>query len=777
MKADSFRYDYSARTDGAPVNVSITVTGSGDGQVSVEGEARVDGTFETNRTGFVILHPIEGVAGAAADVVGSDGEPRHGSFPERILPGQPFFDIQEIRHGFAGGGTVHLRFSGEVFEMEDQRNWTDASFKTYCRPLGLPYPYAVDPENPVRQGIRLDLSEPRTPPTPGGQAVELTLGEDGGETMPDLALAFEPGWEPEDWQAVAALRPAALVSRLDVAERPDEALRAIAAAHGAVGGACELEVVLDDEADPEAALAKLASLCREAGVAPVSVMALPRAYLKSHQPSGPWPAGVSPEQAADAARNAFPEARIGGGMLTYFTEFNRCPPSPGSDGFATHATSAIVHAADDESVMETLECLPHVFGSARALIGSAGYRLGLVAIGMRSNPYGAATKENPEQVRMAMAHSDPRQRGLFGAAWALGALAATAGLAWNGSRSPHRRARSASSTGQCRWPSPATRPAPGTAHRSSTRSTMSCAGCRTAGMHAGSTWPIPPRCGSPHWPTRATGARQCGSPICRPSPRRSRSPARAGLARSSNWSNLEDAAAAPDWFETAPETQVEGQLELGAYASRASGWRGSRMGARIRASYLIETGLDVQAAAEVMAGEQSSGTFVAIPGETPELRARAGARVEAIEELERVSSPSLPGAAPAPDGTYTRARVELSWPLENLGPSLPNLVATVAGNLFELRQFSGLKLLDIKLPDAFASAYPGPAFGVEGTRRLAGVDKRPLIGTIIKPSVGLDAAATADLVDELCAAGIDFIKDDELRPMAPIAPLRRASRR
>src|SRR5690606_36925732 len=111
LKADSFRYDYAARADGAPVTVSITVTGSGDGQVSVEGEARVDGAFETNRTGFVILHPIEGVAGAPAEVVGSDGTARHGRFTERVSPGQPFFDIQEIRHGFAGGGTVHIRFA------------------------------------------------------------------------------------------------------------------------------------------------------------------------------------------------------------------------------------------------------------------------------------------------------------------------------------------------------------------------------------------------------------------------------------------------------------------------------------------------------------------------------------------------------------------------------------------------------------------------------------------------------------------------------------------
>jgi D-apionolactonase len=564
-KTHSFRYDYAAQAHGAPVTVSITVTGSGDGQVSVEGEARVDGEFETNRTGFVILHPIEGVAGAPAEVVGSDGAPRHGTFPERISPGQPFFDIQEIRHEFSGGGTVHIRFAGEVFEMEDQRNWTDASFKTYCRPLGLPYPYAVDPQNPVRQGIRLDLSEPHTPLPPGGQAVELTLAETGGERMPDLALAYEPGWEPEDWQAIAALGPAALVSRLDVAERPDEALGAIAAAHGAVGGACELEVVLDDEDDPQAALAKLASRCREAGLAPASVMALPRAYLKSHQPSGPWPTGVTPEQAANAARNAFPEARIGGGMLTYFTEFNRCPPSPGSERFATHATSAIVHAADDESVMETLECLPHVFGSARALIGPAGYRLGLVAIGMRSNPYGAATKENPGQVRMAMAHCDPRQRGLFGAAWALGALVATAGFGVE----RIALAAPAGPFGLVYRPMPVAQPgyderAPDgkslvypiyhvlrglSDSRSASRiNVTNSAPLRVAALAYASDR------GTVLWLANLSAE-----------PETVAIAGASGVCTKLELEHLEEATAAPDWFET-PETKVEGQLELGAHA-------------------------------------------------------------------------------------------------------------------------------------------------------------------------------------------------------------------
>jgi ribulose-bisphosphate carboxylase large chain len=194
---------------------------------------------------------------------------------------------------------------------------------------------------------------------------------------------------------------------------------------------------------------------------------------------------------------------------------------------------------------------------------------------------------------------------------------------------------------------------------------------------------------------------------------------------------------------------------------------------RIEADYLLETPADPRRVADLMAGEQSSGTFVAIPGETPELKARVAAKVIRIELLEETAiSPSLPSANlnTTPGTPFQRAKVTLSWPLDTLGPSLPNLLATVAGNLFELKPVTGLRLLDIHLPDEFAAAYPGPRFGIAGTRRLAGVNERPLIGTIIKPSVGLSPRETAELVNELCRAGIDFIKDDELQSDGPACP-------
>ena len=197
------------------------------------------------------------------------------------------------------------------------------------------------------------------------------------------------------------------------------------------------------------------------------------------------------------------------------------------------------------------------------------------------------------------------------------------------------------------------------------------------------------------------------------------------------------------------------------------------MSSRIHAKYWIETAFPPAKAAEAMAGEQSSGTFVKVPGETEELKSRHAALVENLVELDSVPQPSLPGArAPKGEGapTWRRAEVWLSWPLENLGPSLPNLAAAVAGNLFELQQFSGLKLLDVTLPEEFRECYPGPQFGVAGTRDLANVHRLPLIGTIIKPSVGLSPAQTAAMVKQLVEGGIDFIKDDELQADGPHCP-------
>jgi ribulose-bisphosphate carboxylase large chain len=184
----------------------------------------------------------------------------------------------------------------------------------------------------------------------------------------------------------------------------------------------------------------------------------------------------------------------------------------------------------------------------------------------------------------------------------------------------------------------------------------------------------------------------------------------------------------------------------------------------LRATYLIETPLDPARVADVLAGEQSSGTFVRVAGETDALRARSRATVSAIEELAPLERPSLPSAwlqRQRIAGPWRRARVVVDFPLANIGHNLPTLWATVAGNLFDLGETTGLRLEHLALPRAFRDRFERPRHGVAGTRAATGVAHGPLVGTIIKPNVGLSAVETGALVAELCRAGVDFIKDDE----------------
>lgn len=197
-------------------------------------------------------------------------------------------------------------------------------------------------------------------------------------------------------------------------------------------------------------------------------------------------------------------------------------------------------------------------------------------------------------------------------------------------------------------------------------------------------------------------------------------------------------------------------------------------GDRILASYVIETPLDPAAVAEVMAGEQSSGTFTRVAGETDDLRARARATVTSVQMLDEVDAPSLPNAwleRRRQPGPWRRARIDIAFPPANIGANLPTLASTVAGNLYDLGEVTGLRLETLHVPASYRERFDFPRVGIAGTRRATGVPQGALVGTIIKPNVGLTAPQIAELVAQLCAAGVDFIKDDEVCADPEHAPL------
>ena len=191
----------------------------------------------------------------------------------------------------------------------------------------------------------------------------------------------------------------------------------------ALGATPWLEAVVASVDGFEAEIAALGQTAAALGSPFPVVLVSPASDLKCTLPGSPWPP-CPPAAALYRARGApFLAPAVGGGMFSYFTELNRKrPPLPELD-FVSFTTSALVHAGDDRSVAETLESLPHIARSVRAIVGGKPYAVGPSAIGMRDNPYGQTTTPNPDNVRQAMNRNDPRQRGLLGAAWSLGYFA------------------------------------------------------------------------------------------------------------------------------------------------------------------------------------------------------------------------------------------------------------------------------------------------------------------------------------------------------------------
>ncbi|MCX7799545.1 MAG: hypothetical protein N2109_04300 [Fimbriimonadales bacterium] len=350
---------------GAPFRWTTTARLTESGfAYAVEGEA-LD-AFETCRTGVCVLHPME-VAGCPATAVHTDGTTEDKPFPTHISPHQPFLDLKELRYRGRHGHRVEIAFEGEVFEMEDQRNWSDASFKTYCRPLGSGRPYRLEKGQKLRHVVRIRCAgDPAMEQMPHGLFGKL----------PRLSVWLD-GLADQQLPAIAAL-----------GQR-----RAATSDPKAAGPARRVGVGLD-------LLVPIGSWVSVAAVqAPTEDSVL---WLVSD--------GWSPaaEQALLAARKAWGGLgwQIGCATSQNFTELNRSRPVDSKADWVGFAASPQVHAFDDWSIVENAATFAPIGETIRGFAGAA--RVAAMPIRFES-PY------RPQ---------DPRAGGSVGALYTLLALAA-----------------------------------------------------------------------------------------------------------------------------------------------------------------------------------------------------------------------------------------------------------------------------------------------------------------------------------------------------------------
>ncbi|KAB2667243.1 hypothetical protein F9K91_00380 [Brucella tritici] len=428
QNGSGFIVTYQARCEGpdaTQLTINVRIQAESGGTLTFDAVANTATGFETNRCGFCILHPIVGVAGAPVSVEHVDGKLNKACLPDLIEPWQPFKDMRAITHEAMPGVTAECRMEGDTFEMEDQRNWSDASYKTYVRPLALPWPYQIEAAKPQHQRVVLNISDTRavTPNnTRYAEPVSITFGDTSGR-MPNIGIIITPEEAKASLAAIDLLQeigPQDLLFHYDpLAGHKGSTFADFAALAAKHNGRVSLEIALPCEKSLIEETTAIASDMKATGFTPDAVIVSPAIDRQSTPPGSEWPPCPPLEDVYAAARAAFTNARLGGGMLSYFTELNRKRIPGELVDFVTHCTNPIVHAADDLSVMQTLEALPFITRSARAIYGDKPYRIGPSTIPMRQNPYGSRTMENPNGKRIAMANRDPRHNGKFAESFAL----------------------------------------------------------------------------------------------------------------------------------------------------------------------------------------------------------------------------------------------------------------------------------------------------------------------------------------------------------------------
>ncbi|MDB5663712.1 hypothetical protein [Cypionkella sp.] len=416
------RISYSATYESNSARLVVGVVIDFAEGLNFTADARATGDFETNRAGFTVLHPISGVAGAPVTIEHCDGSIRAAHFPKLIAPWQPFQDLRALTH-HAGGWQISCRMEGDAFEMEDQRQWGDASYKTYVRPLALPWPYVVADGAAFSQAVRLTWQ--------AAGSVETALPEPQiSGVFPQTALvitaqeALLAATRPADLDVV---KPQRLLCHFDATLHGLAELQAFAALQAVYHAEFDLELIARCDGDLDLEFASHAKDLEISGLRVASIMVCPSVDRQSTPPGSAWPPCPALADVYKAARLAFPDVILGGGMVSFFPELNRKSPPVALLDFVSHGLCPIVHDASDTGVMQTLEAVPHITATARSIIGAKQYRLGPSTIAMRQNPYGSRTIPNPEQARVCMSDDDPRHRELFGAAHTVGLAAALVG--------------------------------------------------------------------------------------------------------------------------------------------------------------------------------------------------------------------------------------------------------------------------------------------------------------------------------------------------------------
>lgn len=426
---DGFRVSFYAAHHEGEIDFiwNGTISGSADGELvfCMDGLARA--SFWRNRIGFCVLHPAE-LAGCSAVVQHTDGSREKAVFPQFITPSQPlrpFAEMRALNYTALPGVQVEVRYEGDEFEMEDQRNWTDASFKTYCTPLRLPYPVQIEKDTRIRQAVSLSLQKNAPTPyfftTDETQEVGVEVDLDSRVSLPAIGLGTSSADQPlsgAEIQRLRLLKLAHLRVDLDFSD-PDWIANLESRSRQAEDLDLRFEVALAPSEADRLALEEAGRILQRLQSRVTAWMVYPQREIF---------AGGSPIKEAVGICRAILSPLFPGVPLFAGTNWDlifllrSMPPLEDVDGVC-FSISPQVHAFDNDSLVETLLAQQIAVESARRFAGGLPVVVSPVTLKPRRNVYASSPvpQTPPDQLPASV---DPRQLSLFAAGWTVGSLAA-----------------------------------------------------------------------------------------------------------------------------------------------------------------------------------------------------------------------------------------------------------------------------------------------------------------------------------------------------------------
>jgi D-apionolactonase len=385
---------------------NCSILGKPDSSITFTMDGIALQSFKRNRLGFTILHPIETSSGKQCTILHSDNKKETFIFPERISPHQPFFDIAGMSWKPASGIEAELHFVGDIFETEDQRNWIDDSFKTYCTPLSKPFPVTVNKGDEVHQTIHFNVTADKvTRP----YEEQLTFAVDKRNTTPFPKIGIPVSNLLHDGNSIDRIRELNIdFIRVEVYAATTEVSLSL---KQAVEINLPLEIVLF--IDKEFNLACVGTL-EHISDRIIRIIVLP-SYANCTDKE-------LTERVVPQLRRSFPNCTIGGGTDAFFTELNRERTPPALLDFLSFSINPQAHASDIATLTENRKPQRDVVTSCRAFAEGRDIHVGPVTFKMRWNPNATTREEKKQRTGGLPISVDPRQLSLYGAAWMLGSI-------------------------------------------------------------------------------------------------------------------------------------------------------------------------------------------------------------------------------------------------------------------------------------------------------------------------------------------------------------------